>query len=350
MAVKKVRRITPDDYSVWDQYVLSNPDGGPYLFCAWKQAVEQAYGHRTYYLASFAGPAVNGVLPLVLIKHPLGRGRLVSLPFCDYGGLLADSETISTHLLKHATELAIELRSDLEIRNPRSCSALEVRDDFYPGTDKCRMLLKLPESADLLMSGFKSKLRSQIRKPSKEGLRAVLGYTDLLSDFYTVFCRNMRDLGSPVHSRKWIDAVVQAFGSQARVSVVYKDDIPIGGGIVLTSRDTVTIPWASTLRTYNRWSPNMLLYWTFLADAADNGFRFFDFGRSTPGEGTYAFKKQWGAEPAPLFWYKHKTTSSRTGTRHTGFSLQSTGATLWQKLPLVAANFMGPGLRKYIDR
>ena len=48
----------------------------------------------------------------------------------------------------------------------------------------------------------------------------------------------------------------------------------------------------------------MLLYWTFLAFAADNGYGQFDFGRSTPGEGTYRFKSQWGAEPHQLYWYE----------------------------------------------
>lgn len=346
----EIKSITASDYPAWDQYVLSHTEGGPYLSTAWKQAVEKAYGHQTHYLAAINENEIKGVLPLVFIKPPLGRGGMVSLPFCDYGGILADTKEISAQLMDHAVGFSRELQTDLEIRSPRACSILENCNGFYPSTEKCRMILQLPESSDLLMSGFKSKLRSQIRKPSKEGLRAVMGHAELISDFYTVFCRNMRDLGSPVHSRKWINSVIQAFGNRARVSVVYKDDIPVGGGIVLTSRDTMTIPWASTLRIYNKWSPNMLLYWTFLAHAADNGFTFFDFGRSTPGEGTYAFKKQWGAESVPLFWYKLKTTSSRTGTRHTGFSLRHTGETLWRKLPLGAANFLGPGLRKYIDR
>ncbi|MEZ5583585.1 MAG: GNAT family N-acetyltransferase [Candidatus Competibacteraceae bacterium] len=63
------------------------------------------------------------------------------------------------------------------------------------------------------------------------------------------------------------------------------------------------IPWASSLRKYNSLSPNMLLYWSVLEFACKKGYRIFDFGRSTPGEGTYRFKEQWGAKPVQLYWH-----------------------------------------------
>jgi hypothetical protein len=71
---------------------------------------------------------------------------------------------------------------------------------------KVRMILSLPDSSDALMKSFKSKLRSQIRRPVKDGLYSRIGSGELLDDFYFVFAKNMRDLGSPVHSRDLIDA------------------------------------------------------------------------------------------------------------------------------------------------
>ena len=40
----------------------------------------------------------------------------------------------------------------------------------------------------------------------------------------------------------------------------------------------------------------MLIYWNILKYACENGYRIFDFGRCTPEENTFRFKKQWGAE------------------------------------------------------
>lgn len=346
----EIRTIHHTGDHSWDQYVTSRDQGGPYLLIAWRNAIEKAYGHRPFYLAAYNGPQVVGILPLVRIRHPLIRKRLVSLPFCDYGGILADNNSVAEALLMRAIGLSHEMGAVVEIRNPVSCLAIEKNTGFVQVTDKCRLILDLPGNAALLWSGFKSKLRSQVKKASRDGLVARLGREPLLNDFYRVFSRNMRDLGSPVHSGKWIKSIVSAFGRNVRVGVVYKDALPVGAGIILTHGNFVTIPWASTRKEYNRFSPNMLLYWTFLEYAADRGYRFFDFGRSTPGEGTYAFKKQWGARPFPLYWYRYGGNGVFMNTAGGIDFLHSAAEKIWQRLPLDIANGLGPHLRKYIDR
>ena len=64
----------------------------------------------------------------------------------------------------------------------------------------------------------------------------------------------------------------------------------------------IEIPWASSIRDFNPLCPNHLLYWHAMETAVAEGVDVFDFGRSTPGEGTFKFKEQWGAEPVPLHW------------------------------------------------
>ena len=219
------------------------------------------------------------------------------------------------------------------------------------------MLLKLPESSGALLTSFKSKLRSQVRKPAKDGLSSKLGGEDLLGSFYGVFTENMRDLGSPVHSKEWIRSVLRFFGPRARCGVVFMPDgSPAAAGIILCHDRVVSIPWASSLRRFNRSNPNMLLYWGFLEHAADNGYAFFDFGRSTPGEGTYRFKEQWGASPHPLHWVRIET---RNGTVQP-ICLQDSGQAapsrsrqmaekVFQSLPVPMATFVGSRIRKYIS-
>lgn len=339
-------------HPAWDAFVLSHPQAGAYLASAWKQAVEQGYGHRTQYLAAFQDDTMTGCLPLVLIKPPvpLYRARLVSLPFCDYGGLLADDPQTGAALVERAVHLAKELRAGLEIRCPGPNQAIEAHGGFAQVTDKCRMLLELPGSSKDLWAGFKSKLRSQVNRAGKDGLVCKLGQEELLADFYQVFSRNMRDLGSPVHGLAWIAAVLDAYGDRARVGVVNAGDHPAAAGIILAHARTMVIPWASALREYNRLSPNMLLYWAFLEFAANNGFQWFDFGRSTPGEGTYKFKQQWGAKPAPLAWYRlGADPAAKEGESDSGTVRRAVEA-LWQRLPVALTTTLGPRLRKYIDR
>ena len=157
------------------------------------------------------------------------------------------------------------------------------------------MILTLPKSSKELLDGLKSKLRSQIRRPVKAGFTVEVGKSELIDDFYAVFLSNMRDLGSPVHSKRLFMNIFDEFHDKANIFVVRNNGEPLAGSMTIGFQGTLYNPWASSLRRYSKYSPNMLLYWKMLEFACDNGFDVFDFGRSSVDEGTYKFKKQWGA-------------------------------------------------------
>jgi FemAB-related protein (PEP-CTERM system-associated) len=346
--MKEIQLINSSESSIWDEFILSS-GAGPYLLYGWNQAVEKAYGHKTFNLMAFADNGIPiGALPLALIKPPLIKGSLVSLPFCDYGGIISTDDEASSVLIEFASQLADAVGAKLEIRTAKEFKVLCEKFQMGVISHKVRMILELPHSSQDLLSGFKSKLRSQLKKPVKEGLVFKTGSHELLDDFYEVFRVNMRDLGSPVHSKKWIASVLDNFSANAMVGVVYKESTPVGGGIILLYGDTVTIPWASTLAEYNKLSPNMLLYWGFLEYAADNGFKYFDFGRSTPDEGTYRFKEQWGAVPHPLYWYG-EGFSDEPETLAASGGMREKIAQVWAKLPQGVTDTLGPVLRRYIS-
>jgi len=343
-----IRLAEKNDQHAWDEYVLWHERSGPYHLFAWRQAVEKAYHHSPRYLiAENEAGKIKGVLPLILVKPPFLRGHLVSLPFCDYGGVLAQDNDVTKLLIRRALELARSFRSKLEIRCKATDPSLQVFPGISSTSHKVRMVLSLPEGSEILWTAFRSKLRSQVRRPQKDGMEFRMGSDDLLDDFYKVFSRNMRELGSPVHSKEWIGSVIDAYQDNSHVGVVYQGETPVAGGIIFGSKDTVTIPWASALSAYSKSSPNMLLYWGFLEYASDNGFRFFDFGRSTPGEGTYVFKEQWGARPAPLYWYSEGSDSVRGAASKTG-NFRQLAEALWPRLPGVLVNTLGPLIRGYI--
>jgi len=337
-----------DDRERWDAFVLSHKDAGPYHLFAWGRAVQSAYRHRLFYLiAEEDNRSVCGVLPLIRVKPPCLPGRIVSLPFCDYGGVLAHDVETAKQLIRYACSLASGLRCALEIRSKSLEPALKSEGGLGMFTHKSRMVLELPENSDILWNVFKSKLRSQIRRPQKDGLEFVLGGQSLVDEFYQVFCANMRELGSPVHSRSWIHDLIAAFGERSRVGVVYRGTTPVAGGIIVTCRGTMTLPWASSLSSHSKSSPNMLLYWGLLKYASDNGYRVFDFGRSTPGEGTYKFKAQWGALPSPLYWYG-TGFSSQEPTAMADSRVRKAIEGIWARLPQRVADAVGPVVRRYI--
>jgi FemAB-related protein (PEP-CTERM system-associated) len=343
-----IRRAMLTDRSGWDRYVMARADATAYQLFPWGRAVRSGYGFENVCLLAENEGKVCGVLPAIHIRVPGAGSRLVSLPYCDSGGVLSDNEAIARALMEKALDWALDRRCSYDIR---STVPLPFAGDNL--TDKVRMVLELPDSSAKLLAAMKSKLRSQVQKPSREGMTARIGGGELVPQFYRVFGKNMRDLGSPVHGRRWIESVVEEYAERARVGVVYTPDgVPAAAGIVLMHSETVSIPWASSLRQYNNLSPNMLLYWTFLAYAADNGFKRFDFGRSSPGEGTWRFKEQWGAEPNPLFWYqfdKNGNPRARPMTPGARSRSRMLVESVWSRLPVPVANLVGPKIRKYIS-
>lgn len=338
-----------------DTYVSNSFYSHLYHLTKWQSIIKKTYGNNYYNLVAERQPGIiSGVLPLIKVKNLFWRRDLVSIPFFDFGGLLADDPESEKALIEGAISLGRTLGvRTIELRHLYPISWLDGKAAIgaipvIHQTHKVRMLMKLPKDPQTLMKSFKSKLRSQIKRPIKEGLTARVGGKELLDDFYQVFCLNMRDLGSPVHSKNFMENTLTAFPADARIVMVYQKQTPLACSLVVGFKDTLENPWASALREYSRLSPNMLLYWTMLEYACEKGYRFFDFGRSTPDEGTYKFKKQWGAIPQPLHWHyiALKKTPPLPESEKERFNRV---IDIWKHLPLSLTKFIGPRIRKYIS-
>lgn len=337
-----IRLADARDKMKWDAYAASHPDMTPYHFFAWREAVCQAYDHEPFYFIAEENDQILGILPLIHLKLAFLHSQLIGLPFCDIGGPLVSDPEVEIPLLEQARKLARRIRArKLEIRS-------RTKDGYRPGFEKVSMLLHLPASGEDLWNGFKSKLRSQIRKAEKNGLVFRWGERSDFNCFYRIFARNMRELGSPVHSRDFLGAVIDSFGERAGMGLVFYKGLPVGCGLILLGSHIVSIPWASTLREYNHLNPNMLLYWNFLKFSADSGYGTFDFGRSTYGAGTFHFKSQWGAVPASLNWRRLEGIASPVPGPARKNDLRALMTPLWQRLPETMANWMGPKIRKHI--
>lgn len=312
----------------------------------WYTVIQRAYGHTPLYLQAADDEGQLGILPAFLIRSRLFGTVATSMPFLDGGGPCSASPTLRRTLLVSLKEEAarrgasvVEVRSTLPVELPVPAS-----------TDKVNLVLPLPKDPEVLWRQLDAKVRNQIRKAERAGLTVEVGCAERLDEFYAIFVQNMRDLGSPVHARGFFQAVLETFGEQARIVLVRKGDQPIGGLLALTFKDAVLVPWASSLRQYLALCPNMLLYWETLRGACREGFQRFEFGRSSRHSGTYRFKRQWGAQEAPLYRY---TIPLAARTRPQLSSADATGeflARLWGYLPVPVTRWLGPRVRKFLTQ
>jgi FemAB-related protein (PEP-CTERM system-associated) len=326
------------------RYVSDHLEATAYHRPEWLELIERAFGQRTMYLAALTADRIAGVLPLVFFDSRLFGRFVVSIPFVNYGGLLADSPEVERALLARAVEETQRAGgAHLELRHTRQCFS-----ELAAKRHKVAMLLTLERDHDAQWAAIDRKVRNQIRKAEKSDLHTTVGGEELLPSFYQVFARNMRDLGTPVYARKFFHAVLRTFPEHSRVVVVTHRGQPVAASIVHWHRDVIQVPWASALREFNPLCVNVLLYWQMIRFAIERGFRAFDFGRSTPGEGTFQFKKQWGAQPLELvweYWTADGVAVPELNPKNPKFDI---AIRAWQRLPVTVANAIGPHIVRNI--
>ena len=328
----------------WDDYVRSRSTATIGHLYGWRTVIEQAYGHASIYVLARRDGTVRGVLPLVLVRNRMLGSSLSSMPFLDIGGICADDSSVAEELIRQAQQLKQRSAASIvELRQKTLVPSLP-----NPRLDKVTMVLDLSVGRETVWKSLPAKVRNQVRKAEKSGLKTVCGGKELLPEFYRVFIVNMRDLGSPVHGLSFFSSMADVFGEQVQVMLIQDGGKTVGGLIMLHFRDAVFVPWASSLREYFSKCPNNLLYWEAIQHACLAGFRSFDFGRSSRDSGTYEFKRQWGAQPEQLYWYTLGIDAG-AGTTIDGTSLKGRALReVWRRMPVGITAAVGPWIRRYL--
>jgi len=339
-----VKILTEDKYELWDQYVQKHANASVYHLSSWKTLIENTFNHLCYYFyVENSQGHICGVLPCVNLSSRLFGNYIVSMPFFNYGGALSENDEITNMLLNETIKLGNTLKvSHIQYREQTE----RTNSELAVSTDKVNMVLQLPESQEALGKLIGSKRRSQIKRPIREGVSHKIGGVELLDDFYSVFCQNMRDLGTPVYGKSFFQNILETFENNCSICIVYWQGKPVSAGFLMRYKDRLEIPWASTLGYANKISVNMYLYWQILTFAIETGCKEFDFGRSTIDEGTYRFKKQWKSEPQQCYWYHWVPEGAELPNLSPSNKKFELAIKIWQKLPLSVTNFLGPFLVK----
>ena len=83
--------LKAEDQARWDAFVETCPQATFFHRAGWQRVIEEAFGHRTWFLYAERDGEIEGVLPLAQINSRLFGNSLTSLPFCVYGGVAANS-------------------------------------------------------------------------------------------------------------------------------------------------------------------------------------------------------------------------------------------------------------------
>ncbi len=338
-----IRIASENDRDAWNTFIGTKHH---HAFCwQWREIISRAFKHKPYYIISVDNQ-INGVLPCFLVNSPLFGKALISMPYLNSGGYIAEDDNVAAKLLEEAKNVANQLKVEYtELRFETKQNFLE---QYVCKNHKVNSSLELLHSGEDLFNQFPPKLRSQIRRPSKSGICAEVSTGDRASSkeingFYDVFSEHMRDLGTPVFPKCLFELTLRNFGKNSRIITAWLEGKCIAAGITIQHGSRVEIPWASSLRKFSKHSPNMLMYWEAIKAASLDGATKFDFGRSSEGSGPHKFKLQWGAKSNTLNWYYLGDKIPNISPDNPKFSLV---VNCWKKMPVWGTRVLGPWITR----
>ncbi len=336
----EIKQLTGTDFTKWDGFVELAPDATFFHKAGWKRVIERSFGHKTHYLYAERSGQIEAILPLSHINSLLFGNTLISTAFCVYGGLVASNNEAAASLRQAAIDLAERLQVDaLELRNRQPSAESWPSKELYVTFRK-----QIDPDPEQNLKAIPRKQRAMVRKGIKAGLQSETysGWQRL----FQIYSESVRNLGTPVFPAKYFRILREEFADDCDVLMVTHEGRDIAGVMSFYFRDEVLPYYGGSAPAARSLKGNDFMYWELMRRSAESGIRIFDYGRSKIGTGSYSFKKNWGFEPEPLSYEYHLVKSDSIPDINPMNPKYQMFIKLWKKLPLPAANFIGPMLSR----
>jgi FemAB-related protein (PEP-CTERM system-associated) len=337
LQIKRLALADAPAQARWDAFVMACPQATFFHRAGWQRLMHEVFRHATFFLYAEREGHIEGVLPLAQVKSLLFGHALTSLPFAVYGGVAANTDEAASALEAEAQRLAQELGAEhLELRHTAPRHADWPRQDLYV---TFRKEILADEEANML--AIPRKQRAMVRKGIKNGLKSE--FDAGVERFFALYADNVHRHGTPALSKRYFEALKREFGADCDVLTVTNAE-----GKVLSSvmsfyfRDEVLPYYAGDDEAARELAANDFKYWELMRRACARGLKVFDYGRSKQGTGSFAFKKNWGFEPAPLHYEYQLYKRDSVPQNNPANAKYKLMIATWRRLPLGVANWLGP--------
>jgi FemAB-related protein (PEP-CTERM system-associated) len=336
-----VDRAASSDRGAWSAFAETREEATLFHDWRWSTAVCEAFGFDDCSLIARRGGEIVGVLPLVLVKSMFFGSTLISTAFSVGGGVLAADEDAVRALGQAAQDLA----------GRHGVSIVEIRSD-HPALGDWRaksdahlyFAKRTPRDADAALAAIPRKRRAEVRK----GLSAVeagacsVSHTASLDDFYRLYAVSLRNLGTPVFSKRFIETLKQHFGNDMVFSSVVANGAPVFSLATFLFRDRIMPYYAGVTPEARALKAADLCYYRVMVDLARSENPLFEFGRSKTDSPHVVYKTSWGFEGEPMTYRFALADNAELPEVNAANPKFKALSAVWTRLPQWAANAAGP--------
>ena len=309
----------------------------------WIKAIKESYGLQPFIIALIKEKKILNAIPFFLIKSNFFGKKLVSMPYGDYGGFLFSDVKIDW-LLENLEDVARDNDVDyVEIREPdakleKSLESFETKLIYYNFT------LNLDMSMDEIWKSFDKKVRNSIRKAEKNHVKVVKGGRKDLEEFYRLYLKTMKRLGSPPHSFDFFNNVFKFCSKNVKLFFAEHDNKKIAASIFFLYKKKIYYWKNVSNEEYLYLRPNDLILYRMIEWGHRRDYESLDFGRARMHTGGFLFKKRWGGKMKELN-YHYKLFKDIEIPDPEKEKYKFLGG-LWKSLPIFLIKRFGPKIRK----
>ncbi|MBT4651746.1 GNAT family N-acetyltransferase [Candidatus Woesearchaeota archaeon] len=310
----------------------------------YKKFIEESFGCKYQLLTAIEGDEVKTILPVVEVRNKLLGDKVISSAYLEYGGFAGDASGVR-EILDFLSGEFKETHGYLEIRGgmegfDSTLSSKLIKKNLYQ-----RFVLNLGEGEELVWGRIQKSKRKAVKKALKNLEVKELPVSEL-KDFYKLYCKNMKQFGSPPYSLKYFESFYRniIFNGLGKIFGSYYRGKLISALVGFCYQDRVHILIAVSDSKFSEFRPNDAMHWSFIKWACSNGFKWFDFGRVREGSGQFEYKRKWGSVlielPSYFLLWKAKKIPIVDPGKHILL------VKIWKKMPLFVTKLIGPWLRK----
>jgi FemAB-related protein (PEP-CTERM system-associated) len=325
----------------WERFVASHAKGAIFHTADWGRAIARALGHTPYLLLAERGGEIVGGLPLTHVRSRLFDNTLVSNGFAVEAGPLACDAQAGQELDQAAVALGERLKVDFveyRLRGRRNAD-WAARTDLYATFSKA-----LAGEDEANMKAIPRKQRAMVRKGIANGLESHV-VQDVVQ-LYDIYAESVRNLGTPVFTRRLFGELKRTFGDRCEVLIVTHKGRAVAGVMSFYDGDTVRPYYGGGTAAARDLAANDFMYWEVMRRARARGCTEFDFGRSKVGTGPYSFKKNWGFTPVPLVYEYRLINAQQVPETNPSNPKFRQAIAVWKRLPLPLTKVLGPVVSK----
>jgi serine/alanine adding enzyme len=311
--MEKIIEIDPFCDARWDKFVESHPFGWVAHLSGWKRVVEKCFPHvKGHCLALTEGreDIIKAGLPIYEFRSWLTGNRMVSIPFATLGDLLVNKPNEAEKLLDFAKDLSSRLGiSSMEIRTLNSFSMVSNQGFLGNCFFKNHFLILDKDPAKLMKNFHYDRVRKKIYKIERGKLKLKLARDENdLKEFFRLYKEDRKRLGLPCQPFLLFKTIWSIFNPSNHVEVLLAllDGKTVGGLLNFKFKERVSAEAIGWNHDYTKDYPSHFLYWEAIKLAYGNGYKIFDFGRTSPkNPNLMDFKGRWGTKLAdlPHFYY-----------------------------------------------